>query len=626
MPAGVGRLPTMPLDLIAIGRVSVDLYGQQIGTALEDVATFAKAVGGCPANVAIGAARLGLKSALISRVGDEPMGRFVREQLAREGVDTRALRVDPLRLTALVLLGVRDQHSFPLIFYRENCADAALCEEDIDEQFIAGARALLVTGTHFSLPAAARAQHLAVRYARAHGVRVILDIDYRPNLWGLGGHGAGESRYARSARATQALAAVLPECDLIVGTEEELHIAAGVEDTLAALRQIRARSPATLVCKRGAAGCIVFAGAIPERLEDALVVPGLAVEIYNVLGAGDAFLAGFLSGYLRGRPDEESARLGNACGAIAVSRLLCSVEFPTLPELQYLLEHGSRERALRRDDRLNHLHWVTTRRSAPHTLIVVRLGGPVAPGEPAAHSRTSAQFAELVAGALTPLSAGHHGFGVQIEAAAAEGLALASATGGLWRARRIESTPQVARHAFAAELLQWPSALTVAFRCQAALPLEESQLDPLREIAVACRAHGRELLVELTSAAEPTPLVERIYELGVRPDWWQLPPQSTDSWRRCAAAIAVHDPYCRGMLVECDAQSPELTAQLVAAARCPLVRGLSVGRSIVAPVASAWMDGRWSDAVAAAEVARRCAALAESWLAAGAPPSDRSAT
>ncbi|HTL93658.1 MAG TPA: PfkB family carbohydrate kinase, partial [Steroidobacteraceae bacterium] len=114
------------LDLIAIGRVSVDLYGQQIGSRLEDVATFAKAVGGCPANVAIGAARLGLRSALITRVGDEPMGRFVQEQLVREGVETRGVRIDPRRLTSLVLLSVRDEQTFPLIFYREDCADSAL--------------------------------------------------------------------------------------------------------------------------------------------------------------------------------------------------------------------------------------------------------------------------------------------------------------------------------------------------------------------------------------------------------------------------------------------------------------------------------------------------------------------
>src|SRR6516225_7961062 len=207
------------------------------------------------------------------------------------------------------------------------------------------ARAVLVTGTHFSLAAAARAQRKAIDIARQHGRTVVLDIDYRPNLWGIGGHGAGESRYARAARVTQALAPVLPACDLIVGTEEEMHIAAGLEDTLAAIRHIRSLTHAVIVCKRGPRGCVVFAGAIPAALEDGLLAPGLDIEIYNVLGAGDAFLAGFLSGYLRRQSHAESARLANACGALAVSRLLCSSEFPTRVELEHFLAHGSRHRA-----------------------------------------------------------------------------------------------------------------------------------------------------------------------------------------------------------------------------------------------------------------------------------------
>ena len=113
-------------DIVTIGRASVDLYGQQIGGRLEDMGSFAKSVGGCPANIAIGASRLGLKAGLITRVGDEHMGRFIREQLAREGVDTSHVRTDPERLTALVILGVRDDKTFPLIFYRENCADWAI--------------------------------------------------------------------------------------------------------------------------------------------------------------------------------------------------------------------------------------------------------------------------------------------------------------------------------------------------------------------------------------------------------------------------------------------------------------------------------------------------------------------
>ena len=130
-----GRSWTQPaLDVITIGRSSVDLYGQQVGGRLEDMASFSKAVGGCPSNIAIGTARLGLKSGLITRVGDEAMGRFIREQMEREGVATAGIRTDQQRLTALVILGVRDEKTFPLIFYRENCADMALDEDDIDEK------------------------------------------------------------------------------------------------------------------------------------------------------------------------------------------------------------------------------------------------------------------------------------------------------------------------------------------------------------------------------------------------------------------------------------------------------------------------------------------------------------
>ena len=180
------------LDVICLGRASVDLYGEQVGGRLEDMSSFAKYVGGCPANIAVGCARLGLRSALITRVGDEHMGRFIREQLQAEGVDTRGVVTDPERLTALVQLGIRDRERFPMIFFRDNCADMALCEEDIDAEFIALARAVVATGTHLSHPLTEAAVLKALKLARAGGARTALDIDYRPNLWGLAGHGAGE--------------------------------------------------------------------------------------------------------------------------------------------------------------------------------------------------------------------------------------------------------------------------------------------------------------------------------------------------------------------------------------------------------------------------------------------------
>ena len=361
------------LDVICIGRSSVDLYGMQVGGRLEDMASFSKAVGGCPTNIAIGTARLGLKSGLITRVGDEHMGRFIREQCAREGVDVTGVKTDPARLTALVLLGIRDEKTFPLIFYRDNCADSALEEGDIDEAYIASARAIVVTGTHFARANTAAAQRRAIALTKKHGGKIVFDIDYRPNLWGLAGHGAGEERYVKSDAVSAHLRKILPDCDLIVGTEEELMIAGGVEEPLAAIRAVRALTKATIVCKRGPMGCVVFTGDIPGRIEDGVKGPGFPVEVYNVLGAGDAFMSGFLRGWLRDESIETCCTYANACGAFAVSRLLCSPESPTFAELQHFLKVGSPHRALRRDAALNHIHHATTRRARPSPLRILSI-------------------------------------------------------------------------------------------------------------------------------------------------------------------------------------------------------------------------------------------------------------
>jgi len=625
---------TTQLDLIAIGRVSVDLYGEQLGGGLEDVSTFAKAVGGCPANVAIGAARLGLKSALISRVGDEPMGRFVTEQLTREGVDARSVRVDTQRLTSLVLLSVRDDQSFPLIFYRDNCADSALCEDDIDEGFVASARAILVTGTHFSIPEAARAQHKAIDVAKAHGGRVILDIDYRPNLWGMGGHGAGETRYARSARVTNALASVLPDCDLIVGTEEELHVAAGLEDTLEAVRRVRALSTAVIVCKRGARGCIVFAGHIPDVLEEGIVATGMDVEVYNVLGAGDAFLAGFLRGYLRAEPHEVSARFANACGALAVSRLLCSSEFPTLTELNHYLTHGSAHHALREDSRLNHLHWATTRRRGPRTLLVLAMD----------HWNTPLARLDrlklLAIDAAARVAAGREGFGILLDGSDGAGALRQAVRRNLWLARAVErpgARPLEFERAasLATHLIEWPTELTVKCLCRYhpddPPDLRHAQERNLVRLAAACRAQGRELLLEIIASEHGemrqdtvARVVSRIYEIDIRPDWWGLEPQaSTNAWERCAEVIARNDEFCRGIVVGLGAPLEQLARSLALAAASPIVRGVAVGRTILASAAQAWLSGQITDEAAIEDIAERFRVVVEAWSSARDPRLDQ---
>jgi 5-dehydro-2-deoxygluconokinase len=623
------------LDLITIGRCSLDLYGQQIGGRLEDMGSFSKAIGGCPANIAVGTARLGLRSALLTRVGDEQVGRFILEQLVREGVETRGVTVDPKRLTALVLLGVRDSSTFPLIFYRDNCADMALCEADVDEAFVASAGAVVVTGTHFARETTAAAQFKAMRIAKAHGRRVIFDVDYRPNLWGLAGHDAGESRYIRSDAVTAHLAPVLPLCDLIVGTEEELHVAGGSEDTLDAIRNIRAASAAVIVCKRGPMGCVVFPDAIPESLEEGVRGPGFPVEVYNVLGAGDSFMSGFLRGWLRGETIETCCAYANACGAFAVSRLLCSPEIPTFPELEYFLEHGSPQRALRFDADLNHIHWATTRPPSPPGIMALAIDHRVqleaVATEVGVPFERISDFKVLAVQAAARVADGRPGFGMFIDGRYGRDALFRAADHNLWTARPVERTGSRpldfgAGGSLGAHLTEWPMAQVVKCLCfYHPDDPEELRLRQERELARvydACRTQGRDLLIEIIAGkhgplAEDTipRVIQRIYDLGIKPDWWKLEPQKSNAaWHQINDSITRNDVYCRGVLVlGLEAPMADLAESFRACAGVPVVKGFAVGRTIHIEPARAWLSGRITDAEAVEQMATRFQELVAAW-------------
>ena len=628
-----------PLDVITIGRASVDLYGQQIGSRLEDITSFAKSVGGCPANISVGTARLGLRSALLTRVGDEQMGRFIREQLKREGVCVDGLRTDKERLTALVLLSVESEGVSPMIFYRSDCADMALSEEDIDEAFIASARAIVVTGTHFSRPNSDAAQRKAIRIMKAKGGKVVFDIDYRPNLWGLAGHAEGFERYVKSDRVSAQLKTVLPDCDLIVGTEEEIMIASGADDCLSALKTIRALSPATIVLKRGAMGCIVYDGPISDNLEDGIVGKGFPIEIYNVLGAGDAFMSGLLRGWLGGESFETAATWANACGAFAVSRLLCAPEYPTFEELQFFLKHGSKHRALRKDEAINHIHWATTRRRDIPSLMAFACDHRVQLEDVAA--RTGADparigdFKVLAVKAAARVAVGRDGYGMLIdEKHGREAMFEFARHPFAWLGRPVElpgSRPL--RFEFSqdigSQLVEWPVDHCIKCLCfyhpddPPALKAEQQQ--KLRSLFEAARKVGRELLVEII-ASKAGPLtddtipraLEELYALGIKPDWWKLEPQaSAAAWARIEQVILRNDPWCRGIvLLGLEAPQHELEQAFAATANAPIVKGFAVGRTIFINAAERWLAGGMSDEEAIADMATRFEGLTKAWLAA----------
>lgn len=619
------------LDVITIGRSSVDLYGQQIGGRLEDIGSFTKAVGGCPTNIAVGTARLGLKSALITRVGAEQMGGFIKEQLAREGVSTTGVVTDDKRLTALVLLAVEAEGVSPMIFYRTDCADMALDEGDIDEAFIASASATVVTGTHFSTENAERAQLKAIRAAKAAGRKVVFDIDYRPNLWGLAGHAAGFERYVKSDYVTSKIKPILADCDLIVGTEEEVLIAGGESDLLSALRAIRAVSNATVVLKRGAKGCIVYDGDIPEDLEQGIVGQGFPIEIYNVLGAGDAFMSGFLRGWLKGEDHATSATWANACGAFAVSRLLCAPEYPSWTELSYFLEHGSTEKALRKDEALNHLHWATTRRkqwpklmafAIDHRKQIEDIAGEAVDRIPA--------FKRLAVQAATEVAGGRPGFGMLLDDKWGRE-ALFDAPRDFWIARPLElpgSRPLEFEFSpdVGSRIAEWPVDHVLKVLCfwhPDDLPsMKGAQLQKLRAAYEAARKVGRDILIEIiASKAGPVDgettarALSELYDAGLKPDWWKLEPQAeAGAWDAIDQVIETRDPYCRGVvLLGLEAPQDELARAFAAVKRSRTVKGFAVGRTIFADAAKAWFAGAMTDAEAVSDMAARFRALVEIW-------------
>jgi 5-dehydro-2-deoxygluconokinase len=627
-------------DLICLGRLAVDLYAQQHGARLEDASSFAKYLGGSSGNAAFGAARLGLRSAMLTRVGNDHMGRFLTETLDKEGCDVSHVVVDQARLTGMVLLGIKDRETFPLIFYRENCADMAVCEDDIDEALIASSKALAITGTHLSTPGTLAASRKALAFARKHGVRTVLDIDYRPVLWGLTSRGDGETRFIADDGVTAHLQRELGQFDLIVGTEEEFHIAGGSKDLITALKAVRAVSNAALVVKRGAQGCSVIETGIPAAIDDAPTYRGTQVEVLNVLGAGDAFIAGFLSGWLRDEPIEHCCAYANACGAIVVSRHGCAPAMPSRAELDYFLANAERLQRPDRDEQLAHLHRVSVARPHWDDLHIFAFDHrsqlfELAREAGADESRIPA-LKQLLVKAVTRTEK-HLGL-TQRVGMLCDGRygqdALNDATGrGWWLGRPVELPGSLplefeAGRALGSELIQWP--LEQVVKCLVPFDPDGTpdqrleQETQLHALYAATRASGHELLLEVIPPANPSVQasqgervlrsLKRIYNLGIRPEWWKLAPLPAQDWTALDALIAERDPYCRGvLLLGLNAPFAELAAGFAAAAHSHSCRGFAVGRSIFVEPARAWLRGDIDDAALVERASNNFAELAALW-------------
>jgi 5-dehydro-2-deoxygluconokinase len=633
-----------PVDIACLGRLAVDLYAQQFGSRLEDARSMAMYLGGSSANLAFGVARLGLKSAMISRVGNEQMGRFLTESLQQEGCDTSQVQVDAERLTALVLLGLKDKDTFPLLFVRENCADMAVDASLIDESFIAKCRSLAITGTHLSTPVTRKASLAALAYAKRHNVVRVLDIDYRPVLWGLTSRGAGENRYVADARVTQQLQEVLPEFDLLVGTEEEFFIAGGAsgtgaDDLIASLRVVRGLSQATLVVKRGSLGCCVIEGNIPANINDAPSYKGENVEVLNVLGAGDAFLSGLMASLLQGKNWAESTQVANACGAIVVSRHACSAAMPTPAELSHWFG-GTRNPKVDADQQLAHLHRVTAARPDWSELCVMAFDHRSQfldmVREAGVNESRIPALKKLLVKAAEQVERSHHmqgQTGVLIDGGAYGADALASATGrGWWVGRPVElpgSRPLRfdGTRSIGSALIHWPTEQVVKclvhYHPDDAFELRLEQEQKVLELWEATRESGNELLLEIICPAAMTPAgtqdeavlrsITRFYNIGVKPEWWKIAPMQVQGWADLQALVAERDPHCRGAVILGLNQPLQVLADSFAAATNPIVKGFMVGRTLWATASLSWLKNEIDDEAFVKQVAQNYAILVDAW-------------
>lgn len=326
-------------DVITYGRSSIDLYSANIGAPFVEIESFNAYVGGSPLNIAVGTRRLGLKSALLSAVGEDQVGDFLLHFLKKEGVETRYVPRKADARTSAVVLGIEPPDNFPLVYYRNNCADSKVTIDDVISARIGQFRLLELSATALNVEPTRSAGFYAAEEAGKYDVPVLIDLDFRADQW----------HDPRAFGVT--VRAFLRGCTFALGTEEEIlatmlsdpeqiliknqQISAPEirGDVNAAIKEIMSLGLEALIVKRGAAGSSVIL-----KSGQVIDVPGFPVQVMNILGAGDAFAAGFIYGYLKGWDYYKSCRMGNACGAILVTKPGCSNFNPTLEEVNAFVE------------------------------------------------------------------------------------------------------------------------------------------------------------------------------------------------------------------------------------------------------------------------------------------------
>jgi 5-dehydro-2-deoxygluconokinase len=326
-------------DVITYGRSSIDLYSQQVGARFEDIPGFHAFVGGSPLNIAVGCSRLGLNSSLLSGVGNDKVGDFILNFLKKENVHTGNVRVIEGTRSSAVILGIEPPDRFPLVYYRDNCADSQINIDQVLNAGIEKSGLLEVSGTALNIEPTRSAAFLASEIARKNGVPVVLDLDFRADQWhDIRAFGVTVRAFMRNVNIVlgteeEILAANLADKSQLKISHQQISAPEIKGDIKVSIQQILKLGIDALIVKTGSRGAAIYLpdGTVQE-------VPGFPVEVVNVLGAGDAFGAGFIYGFLRGWDLYKSCRMGNACGAHVVTQLGCANFNPYEKEILEFIE------------------------------------------------------------------------------------------------------------------------------------------------------------------------------------------------------------------------------------------------------------------------------------------------
>jgi 5-dehydro-2-deoxygluconokinase len=326
-----------------MGRSSIDLYANEVGSPFVEIQNFSAYVGGSPTNISVGARRLGLKTALLTGLGEDPVGDFILHFLNKEGVQTEFSPRKPGHRTSAVALGIEPPDKFPLIYYRDNCADMEITIDDVLAAPVTDSRVLQFAGTNLYKDPCRSATIFAAEFAKKANTEVVFDVDFRPDQW----------HDPRAFGVT--VRSILANVDIVIGTDDEINAAMLVDvdqislthsqvsdarvkgDIDTAIQTLLSLGPKALLQKRGKNGVRIHLKQEDGSIEQ-IDAPGYPVEVYNILGAGDAFGGGFLYGYLNGWGWYKSARLGNACGALVVTKHGCANFMPTMQEVLDFVE------------------------------------------------------------------------------------------------------------------------------------------------------------------------------------------------------------------------------------------------------------------------------------------------